>query len=154
MGRRGPKARPLWERFNEKTITTDSGCVLWTAGTNGVGYGVIVTSPGDGSHQKLYVHRMAYERKFGPIPDGMHIDHLCRTRNCVNPDHMEPVTLEENVLRGMSPPACNARKSRCAREHDLVGANLYIHPTTGYRQCRACARIRDAKRKPRKRKAT
>lgn len=151
MGLRGPKAVPVPVRFFNKVAPTESGCVEWMAGTNNVGYGVFHLGPEDGN-RKVYAHRWSYEYHVGQIPDGLHLDHLCRNTLCVNPDHLEPVTLAENVLRGMSSPACNVRKSRCLRDHPLEGVNLYIDPTTGYRKCRACARMRDAQRRPRSRR--
>jgi len=70
------------------------------------------------ARQHFYAHRLAYERARGPIPDGLVIDHLCRNRWCCNPDHLEAVTNEENILRGFSPPAQNARKARCPNNHE------------------------------------
>lgn len=151
MGLRGPKARPLWERFEEKVVPGNRGCVVWTGSTNGVGYGILVVSPGDGSHRKLYAHRLAYERKNGPIPDGLHLDHLCRNTLCVNPDHLEPVTAGENVLRGIGFCAINARKTHCPYGHPYSGSNLSFNKSSGSRICRTCRRIYDAKRRPRRR---
>jgi hypothetical protein len=82
----------------------------------------------------------------------MHLDHLCRNTRCVNPDHLEPVTLAENVLRGVSSPAMNARKTHCDSGHEFTPANTYISPRSE-RKCRACGRERDAARRPRNRKA-
>jgi len=87
------------------------------------------------------VHRIAWERANGPIPGGLQIDHLCRNRWCANVDHMELVTIRENVLRGMGISAMNARKTHCLRGHPLSGENLKMTPD-GRRQCRACERWR------------
>ncbi len=62
-------------------------------------------------------HRYAYEALVGPIPEGLTLDHLCRTRACVNPAHLDPVTNRENVLRGVGLSAQNARKDRCRNGH-------------------------------------
>lgn len=153
MARFGPKPRPFIDRFAEKIALTDSGCIEWLAGTNGVGYGALRLGPEDGC-RPVYVHRWSYEYHIGPIAEGLHLDHLCRNTRCINPDHLEPVTGGENVLRGLSSPAINARKSSCVRGHLLDGANLYVEPSTGYRKCRECARMRDRARRPiRNRKA-
>lgn len=73
----------------------------------------------------------------GPIPEGMDLDHTCRNRGCVNPEHLEPVTTQVNTLRGIGPTAENARKTHCKHGHPLEGDNLYVDPE-GKRKCRAC----------------
>ena len=88
-------------------------------------------------------HRVSYEALVGPIPKDLCIDHLCRVRNCVNPAHLEPVTVRENILRGNGPTAVNARKAFCKRGHPLFGENLYRKVRNGWpaRECRACKRF-------------
>jgi len=90
---------PGWEfapsRFWRKVRRTDT-CWLWIAATNSSGYGCFRIAAG----RLLYAHRYAYELAVGPIADGMVLDHLCNNRRCVNPDHMEVVTLQENARRG------------------------------------------------------
>ena len=144
MGLRGPKARPPAERFAEKVIATASGCIEWTAGTNWVGYGVFHV---DHTGRKVYAHRWAYEQAFGPIPDGFHLDHLCRNTLCCNPDHLEPVTPRENLLRGVGFSAVNASKTHCLRGHPFSDENTYINPNDGSRHCRTCSRERDRARR-------
>lgn len=92
---------------------------------------------------KRIAHRLSYEHFVGPIPDGLVIDHLCRNRACWNPLHMEAVTNEENILRGESPPAKNARKKVCS-----ICGSEFIQEKGG-RRCRACKQRRrtDTKRK-------
>lgn len=142
----GPAPRPVVDRFAEKIALTDSGCIEWLAGGNGLGYGVIHLGPSD-NNRKVYAHRWSYEHHVGPIPAGLHIDHLCRNPSCVNPAHLEPVTQRENNLRGFGFPALNARKTVCSRGHRLDGDNVYVRPASGYRVCRHCARICDAARR-------
>jgi len=92
-----------------------NGCWLWTGATDGnvPPYGSFWTG-----HCHTGAHRFAYEALVGPIPDGLVIDHLCRVRHCVNPAHMAPVTTGENVLRGESPSAKQARKTHCPNGHE------------------------------------
>jgi hypothetical protein len=125
------------DRFAEKIALTDSDCIEWLASTNGVGYGSFRLDPEQGS-RRVYAHRWSYEYHVGAIPDGLHLDHLCRNTVCVNPAHLEPVTCRENLLRGVGSPAQNAAKTHCHKGHALAGENLYISPSTGYRHCRTC----------------
>lgn len=83
-------------------------------------------------------HRIVYEALIGQIPSGMVLDHLCRVRNCVNPQHLEPVTNRANILRGNTPSAENARKTHCQNGHLLAGDNLGFNKSR--RLCRTCNR--------------
>lgn len=112
----------------------NTGCVLWTGPDNGNGYGN-TTYLG----KTRYAHRLAYENAKGPIPKGLHIDHLCRTRACINPDHLEAVSQRENNLRGNSVMARQARQTHCKNGHPLVPGNLVkSHLSRGERRCREC----------------
>ena len=153
----GSARRSELDRFIEKTKAVESGCIEWTGGLNGVGYGQFYRGGRTSLDQtgKTYAHRWAYEHYVGPIPEGMHLDHLCRNRKCVNVEHLEPVTPRENILRGIAPAAQHAKKTRCPEGHSYSGDNLYIHPTKGYRCCRACGRDRaQAKRDKLKERAS
>lgn len=91
-GRLTPPSRV--ERLVESYAVDANGCWLWQAAPDAAGYGRISIG-----NQVRYAHRVSYETFIGPIPDGLTIDHLCRIRRCINPTHLEPVTLAENVRR-------------------------------------------------------
>lgn len=134
------KPRPLTERLRERIkIDPETGCHLWIGGRSSSGYGAIYI---DG--QNRGVHRVRYELERGPIPPGLHIDHLCRNPACCNPAHLEPVTPRENILRSpVAPPALNAVKTHCPEGHELAGDNLDSHALKhGRRACKECMRRR------------
>lgn len=104
------------------------GCWMWLRYCNQDGYGI-----GSWNGIREGAHRIAYRAFRGEIPEGCEIDHLCRNRSCVNPDHLEAVAHKINVHRGEAPPADNARKTHCpcGREYD-------IETKRGGRGCSVC----------------
>lgn len=114
----------------------DGECWIWVGALTTEGYGQIKMD-----RRVLLVHRVMYERMVGPIPEGLDIDHLCRVRNCVNPEHLEPVTRRTNVLRGIGPSAANKVKTHCKHGHEFTLENTHVRPN-GDRMCRACSRGR------------
>lgn len=121
----------------------NTGCWLWTGGTNSTGYGSITVR-----NKKYSAHKLAYETIVGKVPDGMDLDHLCRVRSCVNPAHLEPVSRSVNCLRGLTGEAAGSIKravSQCPKGHPYDAENTRIS-TYGnrkpFRVCRACARDR------------
>jgi len=125
------KTDPI-ERFWNLVNKTES-CWLWI-GKNDAGYGRFKNNS-----KSLLAHRYAYEITKGPIPKGLQIDHLCRVRQCVNPDHLEAVTSKVNMLRGNTVASRNANKTHCAQGHPFEGENLFIN-VRGARCCKKCAR--------------
>lgn len=118
-----PKVRPPIERFSEKTRAADNGCIEWTAYVGENGYGRFYV---DG--RGALAHRWSYEFHVGPIADGLVIDHLCRNTRCVNPEHLEPVTMSENVLRGIGPQIAVERYraiTHCPAGHPYTDDNTY-----------------------------
>jgi hypothetical protein len=123
-----------------------SGCWLWTASIKRKdGYGRFRW---DGK-MKL-AHRVVWSLLRSQIPGGLTIDHLCRNHACVNPDHMEVVTLKENLMRGIGPSAVHARKTHCIHGHELIGGNLFPNLwRRGKRHCIACTNRRGRERQAR-----
>lgn len=118
------KLGPLWNGTH---------CWEWLGADHGRGYG------GFGIYGKhLLAYNWYWKLVNGDIPYGMELDHLCRNRLCVNPDHIETVTPYINFIRGQSPNAINARKTHCKRGHELSGNNLYMDRFG--RHCIACRR--------------
>lgn len=123
--RRGASLR---ERIEARVIKTDH-CWFWTAAVNRNGYGLIGVTV-DGHRKTRLAHRVSYEAFIGPIPDGMVLDHRCRNRACVRPDHLDPVTQEVNVRRGAS----TERRTHCGNGHEFTKAN-----TRWVRVCITCS---------------
>ncbi len=120
------------QRFCSQVEFTED-CWLWRGWIEHHGYGRFRA---DG--KRYYAHRWAYEAMVGPIPDGLTLDHLCRNRACVKPDHLQPVSNKTNILRGDSPSAVNARKTHCPQGHEYTPQNTY--GWHGWRLCRECHR--------------
>lgn len=131
-----PRPSPL-ERFEAKLALSPTGCLVWTAGTTRGGYGKFKV---DG--QTVVAHRWYYQQVRGPIADDLQLDHLCRNPPCCDPDHLEPVTGRENLLRGETFQAANAAKTHCPHGHPLSGDNLLV--SGNRRSCRICKRRQSA----------
>ncbi len=129
---RDPNVR-FWSKVE---VGHPAGCWWWMGTRNEGGYGKCFHGyRGRGGQLAVLAHRFAYEALVGPIPDGLHLDHLCRNTSCINPDHLEPVTPKINMLRTPT-----ANKTHCKRGHPRDERNTYRYPRTGGRQCRACRR--------------
>ena len=122
----------------------ENGCWIWQGYTMPSGYGQTTLKS-----KHYYIHRVMYEIRNGSIPDGMTIDHLCRTRNCGNPNHMEPVPQGVNTLRGECNAGQNSRKthcSNCGNEYDYFWRN--------HRACTNCRNQRNREYQKRLREDT
>lgn len=117
-------------------------CWVWQGTILKRGYGRIMRFG-----KQLHAHRMVWELLVGPLPKDLVLDHLCRNRACVNPDHLEPVPNEVNVMRGEGVCARNARKTHCPQGHAYDETNTYVHKNGRGRSCRACARTRTRERR-------
>lgn len=132
---------PTWEGERPTVAELEemypaSDCILWDGSLSPKGYGRISIKG-----KFFRAHRVIYEEVHGPIPEGLVIDHLCRSHSCVNVAHMEVVTNRENVLRGVGITAGFARQKHCKRGHPFDEANTRRY--RGARVCRRCKRLRN-----------
>ena len=126
----------LPERLHAMSVYGPGDCRTWARGVNGRGYGNMFV----GGVTKS-AHRVAYEALVGPIPEGLHIDHLCRNKLCINPLHLEPVTCAENNRRGLSPEITrriNGDKTHCKNGHEFTPSNTYLARLKDGRTRRSC----------------
>jgi hypothetical protein len=130
------RSPPVQQRLADLSMPVPfCGCIVWLGPTSQAGYAKIGVR---------LVHRIVWELLNGPIPDGLQIDHLCRVRCCINPDHLEPVTPRVNTLRGNAPAILVARYRSiltCPRGHPYSADNTYVDPR-GWRQCIVCQQRR------------
>lgn len=108
-------------------------CLEFPGGHTRAGYGTLGVQG-----RTVYAHRLAYELERGPIPKGVHIDHLCRNPACVRLDHLEVVSCRTNVLRGKR----GILKTHCSQGHPWIPQNIYSH--RGRRSCLICRNERNA----------
>ncbi len=127
--------KPLIERFSAMVSPEpNSGCWLWLGCIDPNGYSCM---RGEFGNRKA--HQVAYELYKGPIPEALQLDHLCRVRTCVNPDHLEAVTQVENIRRGMG-GSVNASKTHCPSGHPYNESNTFHRLVGVGRECRTCRR--------------
>lgn len=112
-------------------VFAEDGCWHWTGPLFSNGYGAFWSGK-----RNVRAHRAMYELLIGEIPAGLALDHFCRVRHCVNPAHLEPVTLAENNRRA----ARNPHATHCPKGHELSPENTCLERNGRYRRCRTCVR--------------
>lgn len=117
------------------------GCWQWIGAVSDLGYGTVSLT----GEKTKHAHRAVFELYYGPIPQGLVLDHICRNPGCVNPEHLEPVTQRENMNRGNSPSNVAKRTGYCGRGHALTPENVCIR-ANGHRLCRTCRDMRNDRR--------
>lgn len=122
------------EILERATPEPNTGCLIWEGSVNLQGYATIQRRKI--SSVPMLTHRFVYELSFGPIPEGLELDHLCRVRCCINPTHLEPVTHSENMKRSPLKPQRIA--THCVHGHPFSGENLVLKKDR--RACRECRR--------------
>ncbi len=141
---RWPEHLTAAERVLRRT-SDDDGCWVFAGSKNWDGYGMVKNPQGS-----QMAHRVVYEALVGPIPEGYQLDHLCRNPACVNPEHLEPVTQQENIRRGLGNWRQRA-KTHCPQGHPYDEANTLLnHHSSGQgrkRACRTCVNARRARRR-------
>lgn len=126
-------------QYNVFMRVNTNDCWLWAGLVHGSGYGIYLVKI-DGKWRQRKAHRLVYEHEVGEIPQGLVLDHLCRVRLCVNPVHLEAVTIGENLMRGEGLQAQNKRKTHCINGHELTEDNVFIRKTeNNSRRCKACS---------------
>lgn len=140
---------PLEVRIKKFVTVAESGCWEWTGRRTREGYGSLGVYV-DGKQRQKLAHRVSYEVFRGAIPEGLQLDHLCRVRHCVNPEHLEPVTASENVRRSpIAKAGVNARKTHCVNGHEFTPENTG-RDAKGARYCRTCINARSRAKYARK----
>ena len=139
MGRPPQSAENFWSKVDKNGPTPEYNpslgpCWIWVGYVSKRGYGRV-----SWGNAQRYAHVIAYELLSGPVPDGKELDHLCRVRHCVR--HVEPVTHQQNTVRGIGPSAINAKKTHCFRGHPLTSENQFYWLSQKQRICKSCRKM-------------
>lgn len=148
--KRRKRKDPLDRLLTKFEIDFETGCWNWTACITPAGYGQFWYE----YRRNNFAHRAAWIELVGPIPEGMVIDHLCKNRRCCNPDHLEVVTMAENLLRGDGFAGQRVRQpnyaTHCPNGHEYTPENTYVRPKgKRRRECRTCRNTYKARRQQR-----
>jgi len=146
-GRRAGKVEKIMDRAEKRFWrfvgqVDENGCWPWVGSLNFGGYGQFWFNGEWGM-----AHKYSYSVHQHQIPIGLTIDHICRNRGCVNPAHMEVVSMRENIIRGVGPTAVNSRKTHCPKGHEYTNGNTLVNKKSGKRQCRTCGKVAGYKRR-------
>lgn len=135
MARDHVRPQGVDERLWSKVIINEAtGCWEWQGATTN-GYGAAWSGGGRGIGRVRMAHRLFYELIVGDVGDAV-LDHLCRNRRCVNPEHLEPTTHQVNILRGVGATAANAAKTHCPQGHTYAD---HAYVKSGRRICGICS---------------
>lgn len=128
----------VWEKSQYISSWDDDKCWEWLGNKNGNGYGQFKKFG-----QVIRLHKFSYEFFKGRVPKGLEIDHLCRIRHCFNPNHLEAVTHQENILRGnvVGSNKGHHSKTHCPQGHEYNEKNLV--KSAKWRTCRICKNKRN-----------
>jgi HNH endonuclease len=136
------------ERLLSRVIFEDeafpeNGCWFWTGALTDRGYASFSSG-----YKSYNAHRWLYQWKYGPLPATLQLDHLCRNRHCINPDHLEPLTQKEHSARTPENSSWFTSPTHCKYGHELTPENVYLYPNANgrfARHCRTCRRLRQRK---------
>lgn len=144
-----PAFSPVKERLDRLSIRDPNcGCWIWTGCIDKCGYGKFNVG------KESLAHRASYKEYVGPIPDDCEIDHKCKVRCCINPQHLQAISHAENVkLADHKTGHRNTKKTHCIRGHEFSDENTFIEVWNGIRmrKCKVCTRAKNARANAKKR---
>lgn len=128
----------LQQRVKRNIKIDVKGCWVWQRTISKNGYGGAWLKTGYRQGINTSAHRVSYLAFKGEIPARYQIDHLCKVRSCVNPEHLEAVTPRENVMRSDAKFKEQMRRTHCPQGHEYTVENTYYRPSRAGGVCRNC----------------